>query len=536
MTLEELQLLVDRMTHIGTELSSEREVDVLLEMIVDEARRITLADGGTLFLMDEDDAQLHWAIIQNESLNIRIGGSSQGQVDEKLFKPIDLYEEDGAPELDNVATHVAHTGEPLSIEDVYDEYDEFDFEGPLRFDAQTGYRTKSMLVLPLVHFEGGVIGVLQLINARDPSTHALIPFPATHMALAQSLASQAAVAVKNANLFRELELQFEAFIRSIAAAIDAKSAYTAGHVKRVVDISMALAEAINASTEGRWARTSFDRDELKAIKIASWMHDIGKIATPEYIVDKATKLETIFDRIELVRLRYQLMQKSAECDMLRAMLRAPGDAQLAARAQADFGARVDALQRELADIESCNAGTEFMTDAKLERIQQIAAQTFELGEHALPHLTPDEAYNLSIRKGTLTREEIEVIRNHAQVSYDMLIELPFSRHLSQVPEIAAGHHEKLNGKGYPRGLGAEELGVEARILAIADIFEALTAADRPYKRPTPLSRVKRILEAMVEDGELDGELVSFAMRSGVFDAYAEREVSLAQRDLVFAQN
>ena len=523
------------MVDIGSALSSTRELGILLEMIVDEARRFTNADGGTLFLVDDQDRVLRWAIIQNETMGIRIGGNSSGSVDETIFRPIPLEEEDGTPELDNVATYVANTGEPISIGDVYDESDEFDFEGPLKFDQQTGYRTRSMLVVPLVHFEGGVIGVLQLINARDKQDQS-IPFEDTFVGLTSSLAGQAAVAVKNAQLFQELELQFEAFIRTIATAIDAKSAYTAGHVKRVVDIAMSIAYAMDRADDGPFASKTFSRDEFKALKIASWMHDVGKIATPEYVVDKATKLETIFDRVEIVRLRYQLLHKEAECQMLRAMLAAPDDKEAASAAQKAFEQEVEELRQELAFIEVCNRGAEFMADDKLERLEAIASKEAKVGEDTLNRLTEDELYNLSIRKGTLTKEEITVIRDHAKISYRMLAQLPFSRHLASVPEIAAGHHEKLNGKGYPRGLTAEELSTEARILAVADIFEALTAADRPYKSPTPLSRVKRILDAMVDDGELDPDIVHFAMKTGVLDEYVEREVSEHQRDLVFTES
>jgi len=517
---DELQLQLDHLIEIGSALSSERDLEVLLEMIVDEARRVTRADGGTLFLLDEQTQTLRWAIIQNESMGIRIGGHSAGEVDEEVFKPIALCDESGALMLENVAAYVAHRGVPVVIGDVYDETDEFDFEGPLRFDAQTGYRTRSMLVAPLTHFEGGVIGVLQLINARDADNES-IEFTDTFTKLTVSLASQAAVAVKNAQLFAELERQFEAFIQTIATAIDAKSAYTSGHVKRVVDIAMMIARAIDRAETGRWAEVSFNKHELKALEIASWMHDVGKIATPEYVVDKATKLETIADRLEVVRARYQMFAKHAEVEMLRAMLAARDERderdERDARtlAEATYHAALDALRDEFEFIEECNAGSEFMGDDKLARLRQIASEHVVVDGVEVAKLTEDELYNLSIRKGTLTREEIEVIRDHAMISYRMLSQLPFSRHLEKVPEIAAGHHEKLNGKGYPRGLSGEELSTEARILAVADIFEALTAADRPYKSPTPLSRVRKILGFMVQDGVLEPEIVSFAMSPGV---------------------
>lgn len=524
------QDLIQRLIHIGAQLSSERNLNHLLEMIVDESRRFTGADGGTLFLVNEATQSLDWAIIQNESMGVRIGGHSEQAPDHKTFRPILLGDD-----VKNVAAFVATTGQIVNIADVYDEHDEFDFEGPQRFDAQTGYRTQSMLVVPLRHFEGGVIGVLQLINARDLNTGELIEFSSDFEALTASMASQAAVAVKNAQLFDEVEAQFEAFIRTIATAIDEKSPYTSGHVRRVVDLTLRIAHAINAQEQGRFAKIRFSDDELKALRVASWMHDIGKIATPEYVIDKATKLSTIFDRIELIQTRYDYIARELECATLRAMLKDPNPAHHEAL-QAQLNAELDAHADELEFLKQCNMGAEFMSDERLERLASIAQKTYlnARGE-SCPRLSLDELENLSIRRGTLTPDEIKVIREHANISYKMLNQLPFTRHLSQVPEIAAGHHEKLNGKGYPRGLGAAELSLQARILAIADIFEALTAADRPYKQPTPLSGVKRILDAMVKDGDLDPDLVGFAMSSGVFDEYAAQEVLAHQRDYSFGQ-
>ncbi len=529
--MNDLQLkdLVERLIRIGAALSSERDLATLLELIVSESRDFTLSDGGTLFLVDEDARALRWAIVQNETMGVAIGGPGGQPPDPSTFHPISL--DAHAHAAGNVAAYVASSGQPVHIEDVYSETDNWDFTGPRDFDSRTGYRTRSMLVVPLKHFEGGVVGVLQLINARDADGET-ISFSPLFQELTNSLASQAAVAVKNAQLFEELEAQFEAFIRTIAAAIDEKSAYTAGHVRRVVDVSMRIARAINSDSTGHFSDTHFDDNQLKALRIASWMHDIGKIATPEYVVDKATKLETIYDRIETVRTRYQIFKRDAELDLLRA---AHADPSRRAQAEAAYQHTLDELDDELSFIETCNLGGEYMADGRVDRLEEIAQQTYEVDGVLHPRLTEDEVYNLSIRKGTLTGEEIQVIRNHAAISYKMLSELPFSRHLADVPEIAAGHHEKLNGKGYPRGLTAEDLSTEARILAVADIFEALTAADRPYKRPTPLSRVHRILTAMVDDGELDPDIVAFAMSSGVFDSYADEEVSRAQHDLVFRE-
>lgn len=521
--------LLSRLSQIGAALSSVRDLGTLLDMIVEQTRALTNADGGTLFLVDDEAKALRWSIIQNESMLVRIGGPHGEPPQTDVFRPIPLARPDGTPRLENVATYVAHTASPVSIADVYDEFDEFDFAGPLRFDRETGYRTRSMLVVPLRHFEGGVIGVLQLINARNASGEA-IEFDPDYLELTLSIAGQAAVAVKNAQLFLELEAQFEAFIQTIAMAIDEKSAYTAGHVRRVVDIAMAMAEAVHHCDQAPYADVTFSSEELHALKIASWMHDVGKIATPEHVVDKPTKLSTIFDRIELLKTRYEVLRRDAQIAYLEAMAQGAGPEH--ARQRDETLAELD---EELDFLITCNQGSEFMSDDDVARIHAIAAKTYLQGGQQLPRLTSDEVLNLTIRRGTLTSDEIEIIRDHAAISYRMLSQLPFERHLSEVPEIAAGHHEKLNGKGYPRGLTAEQLSLPARILAIADIFEALTAADRPYKKPTPLSGVHRILGFMHADGELDPDLLSLAMRSGVFDDYALREVAESQRDLIFRE-
>lgn len=528
---EELKHLAERLIEIGAALASERELDVLLEKIVDEARHFTRADGGTLFIVEED-TRLRWAIVQNESMGIRHGGATSAPLDASVFQPIPLYLRH-EPQLQNVAAYVVHRRETVNIADVYADAGGFDFTGPRKFDASTGYRTQSMLVVPLVHHTSGVVGVLQLINARD-AAGTVIPFAPTFERLTVSLASQAAVALKNAQLFEALERQFEAFTRSIAMAIDEKSPYTAGHVRRVVDITMRIANAMGAADDGPYAAVSFDRDTLKSLHLAAWMHDVGKITTPEWIVDKATKLETLFDRIELVRMRYEVLRLQAQNRALQARLdRATVVAahDIDERLQREL---VD-LERELAFLERANRGVEQMADADIERVRTIAAATFPVRGEQVGRLTADEVHNLCVRRGTLTPEEIQKIRDHAMVSYKILSQLPFSGPLERVPEIAAAHHEKLNGKGYPLGLTADQLSLEARILAVADIFEALTAPDRPYKDPTPLSAVLRILRFMVQDGELDADLVAFAIESGVLDAYAQDEISAAQRDVVLKE-
>jgi HD-GYP domain-containing protein (c-di-GMP phosphodiesterase class II) len=533
LTHDDLLQIVDRLVQIGTALSTERDLDVLLEMVVDETRRFTRADGGTLFLLDENHERLDWKIVQNETMGIRIGGTSDEPLDEDAFRPIPLRKDDD-PRLSNVSTWTANTAKTANIADVYADQ-AFDFTGPRKFDEETGYRSESMLVVPLRHHTSGVIGVLQLINARNDAGE-VVPFGEHLEELTASLASQAAVAVRNAQLFATLEEQFEAFIRTIATAIDEKSPYTAGHVRRVVDITLSLADAIDASDDGPFAGESIEGDNRKALRIAGWMHDVGKVTTPEWVVDKATKLSTIHDRIHELQTRYEVLERDAHIDALEAKLsrvREEGPDADASDIDASHATTVEELRGELAFLETCNKGGEFMADRAIERVQAIAGRTWHLAGQQRPILTENEIENLCIRKGTLTADEIQIIRNHARVSLDMLSKLPFTPELEDVPEIAASHHEKLDGSGYPRGLSADDLSLPARILAVADIFEALTAADRPYKDALPASVVRQILESMVEDGELDPEIVRFGMESGVFDEYAGRELLEGQRDVRF---
>jgi response regulator RpfG family c-di-GMP phosphodiesterase len=297
---------------------------------------------------------------------------------------------------------------------------------------------------------------------------------------------------------------------------------------------MMIADGINDDQEGLFSEVHFTRQQLKELKAAAWLHDVGKIVTPQHIVDKATKLTTVHDRLELVQLRYALLQEQT--------LRAGFEDKLSAlepdRAKSnptpeveEIDQRVQStcqqLQEELEVIIRCNLGSETMRNTDLQTIHGIKNS----GTEHSPRLTDDEVLNLTVQRGTLTETERDIVRHHAQVTLDILSTLPFARHLRDVPEIAASHHEKLNGTGYPRGLTADQLSTRARILAVADIFEALTASDRPYRGPAPLSQAIGILEQMVENGEIDRDIVHFARYSGIFDKYARTELLAHQIDI-----
>ncbi|MFH1911298.1 MAG: HD domain-containing phosphohydrolase [Pseudomonadota bacterium] len=507
---------IKRLTRIGTALSAERNLERLLELIVEEARKFTGADGGTLYIMSDDEKELHFAIVQTETLHISMGGTG-GKI---TWKPVSLENPDGTPNNGNVSAYVALTGKTVNILDVY-HAEGFDFKGTRTFDGQTGYRSKSMLVVPMKNHENDIIGVLQLLNARDEESGEVISFSYECQEMTESLASQAAVALSNNRLIHDLENLMESFIRSIATAIDEKSPYTGGHVRRVAELTADIARKINDVTDGPYATVRFSDDELKELQIAAWLHDVGKVTTPEYVVDKATKLETIFDRIELLRLRFELCALQAGIQGEKSL------PELSSGQQDDLR---KTLAEEFLFLTEANRGDERMSDDKVNRVSAIAARTLELDGKPEALLSREEIDNLNIRQGTLTAAEREIIKNHATVTYKMLSQLPFPKKLRHVPEYAAAHHETLNGKGYPRGLDELQLSLQSRILALADIFEALTAKDRPYKKGKTLSEAMHILSLMAKDRHIDPDLFDLFKREGIYLDYARRELNPQQID------
>ena len=522
---------IKKLIRIGIALSVEKNINKLLEMIVDETRDLTHADAGTLYILDRDQQCLTFQIMQNDTMKARLGGTSGKAID---LPDIPLYSKDGKPNHSNVASYVALSGEPVNIPDVY-EAEGFDFTGPRNYDASTGYRSKSMLVMALQNHENDIIGVLQLLNAQDPKTGKVVAFSEAYVDLVASLASQAAVALTNTQLIQDLTDLFYSFIKGIATAIDEKSSYTGGHINRVVFISMLIAEKINESRKGYFKDFSFSEDEMEELMLAAWMHDVGKITTPEYVVDKSTKLQTIFDRVELIEARFQVIEKSIENDMLRQkikLLEQSPDADKSALDKIEQLARksIAILKEDFDVIRSANTPDEFMDDEKVEKVKAIASKTYVQDEEERPYLTLDEVRNLSVSKGTLTTEERHVIENHASMTLKILNELTFPRKFSKVPEFAAGHHEKLDGSGYPQKLTEKELALQTRILAIADIFEALTARDRPYKKPMQLSQAVKILGFMVKDRHIDAEIFNLVLESDILKVYAKEHMDPAQVD------
>ncbi|WP_271274291.1 HD domain-containing phosphohydrolase [Aliamphritea hakodatensis] len=511
------QEIIGHLADLTGALTSETDHVRLLDRIILGCMSLTNADGGTLYTIDEhSDNDLNIAILHNRSLGIHGKPSN--------FPTIEIYNSrQQASKLVAVQTFVSK--QTINIPDAYS-CTEYDFSGTRNFDKQLSYHSKSFLCVPLNDHENVTIGVLQLINALDEDGN-IIEFDQTHLELVQSLASLAATVLTKRRLINAQRELFESFIKLIGRAIDHKSPVTGKHCEQVPEIAMLLADAINSSQQGSFADTHFSEQELYELRIAAWLHDCGKITTPEYIIDKATKLHTMFDRIELISSRFKIYRQHLRLSFLQQT--AEFSDQNTAQQQA-LDQQLAQLSDDLAFLRSANTGKEFISEADQLRIKAIGELRWEDedGIHCL--LTEDEISNLCISRGTLTEDERQVMRDHIKVSIDMLESLKYPRQLAEVPEIACSHHEHMNGSGYPRGLTGDQLSLRARIMCIADVFEALTSPDRPYKKGMLLSKAMNILGHMVQDGHLDPQLFKLFVESGTYRAYAEKHMSPRQID------
>jgi HD-GYP domain-containing protein (c-di-GMP phosphodiesterase class II) len=528
---EDLGQRLEQLNAIGASLSAERDINRLLESILVAAKTITRADGGTLYRVAEDRT-LRFEIVRTTSLQYYLGGTTGTPVP---FYPIHLMGKDGNPNHSMVAAYAALTGKTVNIPDAYTA-EGFDFSGTRNFDKKTGYRSKSFLTVPMKNHDNEIIGVLQLINAQDPRNGDIVAFSASDQRLAESLASQAAIALTNRMLIIQLEELFESFINLMNTAIDEKSPYTGGHCQRVPQLTMMLAEAVNEMAEGPLAAFTMSDKDRYELKIAGLLHDCGKVTTPVHVVDKATKLEAIYDRIHLVDTRFEVLKRDAEIELLREKaLLVAHDAKRAEHDAADarHRERLRRLDDDRAFLRACNIGGEAMREADIERVKAIARYSWtDITGHEAHFLSEDELKNLTIRAGTLTTDERQVINHHIVATIKMLEALPWPRHLKNVPEYAGGHHERMDGKGYPKGLKRDQMSVQARVMGIADIFEALTAKDRPYKKGKTLSESLEILGKFRLNGHIDPDLFDVFVRRKVYRRYAELFLDKEQIDEV----
>jgi HD-GYP domain-containing protein (c-di-GMP phosphodiesterase class II) len=552
---------INQLIDLGIALSDAKDLDKLLHRLLDGALSLSNADAGTIYLTTERNT-LSFAI--------------RSRSDDLPSFELPLYNEQGEPNNQYVSIYSAVSGKSVKIDDIYsdDENTQFNLKGTRKFDEETGYFSRSMVSIPMTDRDRKVIGVMQIVNAKDPETEALIPFTDEDIHLLESLASLAGVAVENARLFKAQRDLMDAFIQVLAGAIDAKSPYTGGHCSRVPEIANMLARAAVECNEGMFSDFHLNEEEWREFHIAGWLHDCGKVTTPEYVVDKDAKLSTIYNRIHEIRMRFEVLRRDAEIDYYRQLIENP---QREAELKTELEARYRQLEEDYAFVAECNVGGEFMADEKIDRLQQIAAQSWvrnfddrlglsnmdltayagidpqpvpcsekllaDKAEHIIERISIDnrdrealktimrtpehlfnrgELYNLAIRKGTLTDEERFIINDHIVQTILMLKQLPLPDQLKRVPEIAGGHHETMIGTGYPLGLKREDLSISARIMAIADIFEALTASDRPYKKAKTIDESLKIMSFMVKDQHIDADLFRLFLESGVYKQYAER--------------
>ena len=507
---------IAKLNAIGIALSSEKDMPRLLEMILIGSKIITGADGGTLYTVNDKD-ELVFEIVRTSSLKIGMGGTSGKPV---TFKPIPLFHEDGSPNIQRIVAFSALNSKTINLHDVYED-SEFDFSGPRQFDQRMDYRTKSMLTVPMKNHDGKIVGVLQLINKLDAEQKQTISFSKQDQHLAESLASQAAIALTNKQLIDDLKSLFDSFIKTIATGIDAKSPYTGGHCKRVPALTLALADAASKVEDGPLKDFSLSESERYSLEVASWLHDCGKLVTPIHIVDKATKLETIHDRIHLVDTRFEVLKRDAEIRKLKRQLDAGSHSAEASLIEQEFEQEIRQIEEQREVIRKCNFGSEFMAPELQEKVKEIGAISWrnENGE-TVPFLSEDELYNLLIPSGTLTREEREIINDHIVVTIKMLKSLDFPKEMENVPEYAGGHHERMDGKGFPLGLKRNQMSVPARVMAIADVFEALTAKDRPYKEAKKLSEALSILGIMKQNNHIDPDLFDIFLHEKIYLDYA----------------
>nr|WP_315184341.1 HD domain-containing phosphohydrolase [uncultured Albidiferax sp.] len=522
---------LDQLNTIGAALSKERDINSLLEGILIAAKNITQADGGTLYRMTEDGSALRFEIMRTNSLNLFLGGTTGKAID---FAPLQLINAEGAFNDTMVATFAAIHDRTVNIADAYGEAG-FDFSGTKAFDARTGYRSQSFLTVPMKNFDGEVIGVLQLINALEPGLGRVVTFSEADQRLVESLASQAAIALSNRQLVGQMESLFESFVQLINTAIEEKSPYARDRFNRVPALTLMLASAVDATTDGPYASVQLTERDRYELKIAGMLHDCGKIATPVHVADKSTKLQTLFDRIELINTRFEVLKRDAEIAALRQQLALRTCTDPAAEAAAEQRFE-DALVRIDADrgfLREVNLAQTEMTDAQLSKVRDIGTRRHWRNADGVlvPFLSSDELENLSILRGTLTAQEHDIVNHHVAATNAMLAKVHWPKHLKNVPEYVIAGRERPEGTGISQDLLRQQVPMQSRMLALADVFEALTSTGRPYRPRMKLSKALEVMVRFAKSGYVDADLFDVFMRQGVYRQFAERFLSPEQMDL-----
>lgn len=476
LTNEQLRNIIN----IGNRLSAEKNKGKLLGDMLDTAMQLSNCDAGTLYLYK--DNLLHFMIMKTLSLNISKGEDGE---------PIDLPPV--AMSESNVCSYTAIHKEMVNIPDVYHS-ERFDFSGPRNYDAITGYYTKSMLVIPLENTQGEIIGVLQLLNAKNEKNE-IIPFDQEAEFVLRSLGSQTAVAFTNLIYMEEIKKQMYSFVEAFATTIDARTPYNGSHTRMVTIYAGVLADYINKLYMEGKCEEYFDENRKEQLQLAAALHDIGKMVIPLSVMNKATRLD---DKLEKVMDRFQLLTAYYELDECKKRI-----------TKEEARDKIDFIKSAKEFILSANSAG-FLPEESLQRVNEIADCVYikEDGEK-IYYLTEEERICMNIQKGTLTKEERAKMEEHVVMTAKILDKVYFNTQYKNVAKYASSHHELLDGSGYPHHRKGEELALESRILAVVDVFDALTCTDRPYKAPMPKEKAFSILHAMAEEGKLEERLVSW---------------------------
>ena len=539
---------LDILSIAGAELSKEQDQSSALALILYTARNLTNADAGTVYSVYDEfyDDPFNPGELKSKSLIFEeMHTESCNKYDTKPDAPPVPMEIDGQPNNRHVSAYCANTGKIVNIPDAYNEKG-FDFSGTKKYDQMNNYRSKSMLVLPLRDHENQINGVLQLIN-RQIADGDVIAFTKNDQTIVQAMSYQAAISLTTQKLLQEHIRLFDSFVQVLAEGLGEKSFYTYGHINRVAELSLLLAEEVSQWNEGLYQRIQFDKNQMEELRLAGWMHDIGKLTTPEHVVSKPIKLQLLHDRFEMIIQRFNSKIKDLEIEALTKKVKGleeGADPDYFDNIEKEKEEKTAELIEDLQQINQGNVGGEFLEandrDIILKNNQintsmhlQVTT-TFIQGEHRITHvekspettmeplIDEEEKEYLLISRGTLSDAERKIINDHAERSWRWLMSLPFPKRKMKLPLYAGAHHETLNGTGYPNKLVAEQLPIQSRIIAVADIFEALTANDRPYKQPMHLEKALEILGSMVKKGDLDAEIIRIFLKSELYKKYAKK--------------
>ena len=509
---------LSEMHRIGMALMTERDPDALLIQILDQAKRLTSSDAGSLYLAEKDDAggRLRFKLSQNDSL--------QNLPFAEFTLPINES---------SLAGYAATTGKPLVLEDVYELPVDAPYSFNRSFDERFGYRTKSMLVVPMIDHREQVVGILQLMNSKsDPfavitddvsADEYVLPYGQHELQLVQSLAGQAAISIENSQLYLQIQHLFESFVKAAVTAIDQRDPTTAGHSIRVAALTVDIAQALERVSRGPYAGTRFSRDQIRELRYAAMLHDFGKVGVREEVLVKAKKLPpSLYERVEA---RFDLIRRTSEAEYFRrrADLMRNADTNAMRELESAFQHEIDEIHHFQKAVRSANEPA-MLPEEAASILGEIALRRYRTtaGDDA-PFITPEELHFLSIPRGSLDEHERQEIESHVDQTYRFLSQIPWTDDLKNLANIAYGHHEKLNGKGYPRGIAGDQIPIQTRIMTISDIFDALTASDRPYKPAMPSERAISILQMEANQGLLDPALVEIVVEGEIYRNVLEKD-------------